>query len=243
MPHFFIKSSQVSENIITIDDKENYTHIAKSLRVRVGENLSFCDETELIYRTKVKEVSKNEIKAEILEIVKSDRKLDFNLSIAQSPLRSDAQLTLVEKATELGVSEIFPIHTKFCALAKHVANSKVDKWQKTMYEASKQCERANIPTCHPLTTIEELPYFKFDKVVVFAERNDEMSLKEFIAKNPIADGESILAIIGPEGGFSDKEFEWFKEKGLPLLSLGKLILKAETASITGIGNLIYGYSK
>lgn len=243
MPHFFIKSSQVSDNIITIDDKENYTHIAKSLRVRVGESLSFCDETELIYKTKIAEVTKHEIKAEVLEIVKSTRKLDFNLSIAQSPLRSDAQLTLVEKATELGVNEIFPIHTKFCALAKHVANSKVEKWQKTMYEASKQCERANIPVCHSLTTIEELPYFRFDKVLVFAERFDEMPLKQFVSKNPISKGENILAIIGPEGGFSDKEFEWFKEKGLPLLSLGKLILKAETASITGIGNLIYGYSE
>ena len=160
MPHFFIKSNQILDNIITIDDKENYTHIAKSLRVRVGEALSFCDETELIYKTKISEISKHEIKAEILEITRSDRKLDFHLAIAQSPLRSDAQLTLVEKATELGVDEIFPIHTKFCALAKHVANSKVEKWQKTMYEASKQCERANIPVCHKLTTIEELPYFE-----------------------------------------------------------------------------------
>ncbi len=243
MPHFFINSTQISENIITINDKENYNHIAKSLRIRIGEKISFCDETELIYCCKVNEITKQEIISEILEIKKSERKLDFNLSIAQSPLRSDAQITLIEKATELGVNEVFPIHTKYCALAKLTANAKVEKWQKTMYEASKQCERANIPVCHKLTTIEELPFYQFDKVIVFAERYDQMSLKEFISNNPISTGESILAIIGPEGGFSDKEFDWFKEKNLPLVSLGKLILKAETASITGIGNLIYGYSK
>ena len=147
----------------------------------------------------------------------------------------------MEKATELGVEEIYPIHTDFCALAKNIAENKIDKWQKTMYEASKQCERANIPTCHNLQTLKVLPYSDFDKVIVFAERDAQMSLKQFIADNPISDGARVLVVIGPEGGFSQKEFDWFKEQNLPLVSLGKLILKAETAAITGIGNLIYGY--
>lgn len=241
MPHFFISSAQKCDNKIVINDKENYVHIAKSLRVRVGELLSFCDEAEIIYKCKVVEVSKVEIVAEILSEQKSQRKLGFHLAVAQSPLRSDAQLTLVEKATELGVDEIYPIFTDYCALAKNVAQNKVDKWQKTMYEASKQCERANIPVCHQLTSLEELP--AFDKVIVFAERNADMSLKQYIANNPIDANTKVLVIIGPEGGFSDKEFDGFKQKGLSLVSLGNLILRAETAAITGIGNLIYGYSE
>jgi len=144
MPHFFINSSSKIENKITVRDKENYIHIAKSLRARIGEEIKFCDETENIYKCKILDITKTEIIAEILNCEKSNRKLTFDLTIAQSPLRSDAQLTLVEKATELGVKDIYPIFTEHCALAKNIAANKIEKWQKTMYEASKQCERANI---------------------------------------------------------------------------------------------------
>lgn len=243
MPHFFINSADKENNFIRICDKENYTHIARSLRARIGEEIKLCDEFEVIYKCKIIEITKNEIITEILSQEKSSRKLPFHLTVAQSPLRSDAQLTLIEKATELGVADIYPIHTDYCALAKNIAEQKVEKWQKTMFEASKQCERANIPSCHKLTTIKELPFEEFDKVIVFAERDAQMSLKEFTNKNPIQDKAKILVLIGPEGGFSQKEFDWFKEKNLALVSLGKLILKAETAAITGIGNLIYGYSE
>ena len=244
MPHFFITEQNIiDKNIITVNDKENYTHIVKSLRVKIGEEIKFCDEKETLYRCKVKNITKNELISEIQSSSKSERKLDYELILAQTPLRSDAQLLLVEKATELGVSEIYPIYTKNCALAQNIASAKVEKWQKIMYEASKQCERANIPKCNQLTTLKNLPFDKFDKIIVFAERNEEMSLKEYILNNPIKTNEKILAIIGPEGGFSDEEFEFFKENKLPLVTLGKLILKAETATIVALGNLIYGYSK
>ncbi len=243
MPHFFITQQNIDKNIITVNDKENYTHIVKSLRAKVGEEIKFCDEKETLYNCKIKSINKNELIAEIQSSKQSERKLDYELILAQTPLRSDAQLLLVEKATELGVSEIYPIYTKNCALAQNIASAKVEKWQKTMYEASKQCERANIPKCNQLTTLKNLPFDKFDKIIVFAERNEEMNLKEYILNNPIKKNEKILVLIGPEGGFSDEEFEFFKENKLPLVTLGKLILKAETATIVALGNLIYGYSK
>ncbi len=243
MPHFFINSDNVTENTVLINDKENYNHIAKSLRARIGEEIKLCDETEKLYKCKIKAINKTEIWAEILSTEQSARKLLFDLSVAQSPLRSDAQLTLIEKVTELGVNRVYPIYTDNCALPQNIAAAKTEKWQKTMYEASKQCERANIPICESLTVIDKLPFNEFNKIIVFAERNENITLKEFINQNPINEKNAILVIIGPEGGFSDREFELFKSKNFPLATLGRLILKAETAAITGIGNLIYGYSK
>ena len=110
-----------------------------------------------------------------------------------------------------------------------------------MYEASKQCERSKIPTCAPLQTIEEVLKNNFDRVIVFAERSAEQSLKTYLTNNPIKKNENILVIIGPEGGFSEKEFEYFKSKNLPLITLGNLILKAETAVIVALGDIIYEY--
>ncbi len=242
MPHFFIDSKNVKNKTVTISDNENYRHIAKSLRSKIGEKLLLIDENQIQYETRIKYVNSKEIVCEIIKFYPSKRDLDFDLFLAQSPLRSDAQLTIMEKATELGVRAIYPIITDNCALAESVLSKKHDKWQKVMYEASKQCERAKIPFCHKPQKLNYLfDSEKFDDILVLAERSTEISLKEYLTKNPIKKGERVLVIIGPEGGFSQKEFEYFKSKGLQLITLGDLILKAETAVIVTLGNIVYEY--
>ena len=181
MPHFFIESKNVNNNKITISDSENYRHIAKSLRAKAGEQLLLIDENQIQYETTIENINSKEIICKILKSYPSRRDLEFNLYLAQSPLRSDAQLTIIEKATELGVRAIYPIITDNCALAKSVFDKKQEKWQKVMYEASKQCERAKIPTCHaPQKITELLDSQKFDKILVLAERSTEISLKNYL---------------------------------------------------------------
>lgn len=241
MPHFFVESKNVSENKVLINDTENYRHIAKALRARVGEKLLLIDEFQIQYETKILEIDSRSILCEIESSYSSNRDLDFDLYLAQSPLRSDAQLTIMEKATELGVRAVYPVLTDNCVLNKSVLEKKSEKWQKIMYEASKQCERAKIPTCFEPTTLEKVLEENFDKVLVFAERSTEITLKKFLARNPIKKGEKVLVIIGPEGGFSQAEFDYFRSKSLPLISLGELILKAETAVIVALGDVVYEY--
>ena len=244
MPHFFIESDNVKNNIIKISDKENYKHIAKSLRAKIGEYLYLIDEKQIQYETLIKEITSTEIICEIKKSYISNRDLDFDLYLAQSPLRSDAQLTIMEKATELGIREVFPIITDNCVVAASLLEKKQEKWQKVMYEASKQCERAKIPQCRKPQKINELLESEnFDKILVMAERSTETSLKEYLSANPIKKNEKILVIIGPEGGFSQKEFDYFKSKNLPLITLGDLILKAETAVVVTLGNIVYEYQR
>lgn len=241
MPHFFVDSRNRVNNIIKIEDMENYRHIARALRARIGENLLLIDETQIQYETVIKEINSSEIICEIKNSYPSKRDLDFDLYLAQSPLRSDAQLTIMEKATELGVRAVYPIITDNCVLNKSILEKKKDKWQKVMYEASKQCERAKVPHCYEPITLESLFKLEFDKILVFAERSTELSLKQYLTKNQIKKGERVLAIIGPEGGFSQAEFDYFKTKTLPLITLGNLILKAETAVIIALGDIVYEY--
>ena len=241
MPHFFIDSKNINAEGIIINDVENYRHIAKALRARVGENLLLIDDNQIQYETKISQITSGEIICQIEKSYPSKRDLDFDLYLAQCPLRSDAQLTIMEKATELGVRAVYPVITDNCALNKSVLEKKHEKWQKVMFEASKQCERAKVPTCYEPTTLENVLENKFDKILVLAERSTEISFKEFLRKNPIKKGEKVLTIIGPEGGFSQAEFEYFKSKSLPLISLGDLILKAETAVIVTLGDIVYEY--
>ncbi|MBR6098899.1 16S rRNA (uracil(1498)-N(3))-methyltransferase [bacterium] len=245
MPHFFIKSENVHGKTVTINDVENYRHIARSLRAKTGEKLLLIDENQIQYETVIKNISPKEITTEIKNSYLSKRHLSFDLCLAQSPLRSDSQSLIMEKATELGAAAVYPIYTDNCAVSKSVIEKKVDKWQRIMYEASKQCERADIPKCYGVTDIKTLYESKeFDYVIAFCERLSEKTFREYYNENKnIFDEKSkVLVIIGPEGGFSDSEFEYFRENSIPMLTLGDLILKADTAVITAIGNIIYEYN-
>lgn len=237
MPHFFISSKEVNNNRIAISDRENYNHIAKSLRIRKGEKLLLIDENKIQYETVVENVTSSEVIVRIENSYKSFRSLDFGLYLAQSPLRSDAQSFVVEKASELGVKGIYPVRTDNCVLSEEIINKKINKWQKIMYQASKQCERADIPQCFEPDTLENL-IDRFNRVIVFCERIATRTLKDI---EPVKSGENVLVIIGPEGGFSDREFKLFENKGADMLTLGNLILKAETAVTVALGNIIYEF--
>ena len=238
MPHFFINSKSINGNIVEF--QEDYKHLVKVLRLKTGEKLKLIDENEMCYETVVQEITSSSICTKIEKSYKSTRKLDFDLYLAQVPLRSDAQNLIIEKATELGVKKIYPLLSKNCALAKKIVEKKVEKWGKIMIESSKQCERADIPTCTDPVNFENLlKAEKFDKVIAFCERNSDISLKNYLKENKIQKGEKILVIIGPEGGFTSDEFDFFTSNNIPKVTLGEMILRAETAVIVALGNIIY----
>ena len=242
MPQFFINSKDLINNKITIYDKENYTHIAKSLRAKTGEKLLLIDENQIQYETVIQEITGKEIIVNVEKSYKSFRKLDFKLYLAQAPLRSDAQNIVIEKATELGADGIYPFISDNCALNKSVIEKKISKWQRIMYEAFKQCERAYEPKCFDITTLEDIIKMKEEyKVIAFCERCANMTLHQYCEDNPIIKNDKLIVIIGPEGGFSEKEFNLFRENSIPMLTLGDLILKAETAVVVALGNIIYEY--
>ena len=242
MPHIFINSTSAADGLVKITDAENYKHIAKSLRARVGEGLLLIDENRMQYETIIKDISSKEIVCEIKQSYISQRDLDFNLFLVQSPLRSDAQNFIVEKATELGVRAICPVVTDNCALNRQTVEKKIDRWNRIMYEASKQCERAVIPSCMSILSLENIiKNNKDSKVIAFCERRATKTIRDFFKETPVKAGENLYVIIGPEGGFSEMEFEFMEENSIPMLTLGDLILKAETAVTVALGNIIYEY--
>ncbi|MDR1327607.1 MAG: 16S rRNA (uracil(1498)-N(3))-methyltransferase [Heliobacteriaceae bacterium] len=240
MPHFFINSENVSDDRISVCDKENYSHIAKSLRARAGEKLVLIDENQIQYETLIEKITCDCIEARIEKSYKSVRKLDFELYLAQSPLRNND--IVMEKAAELGVAGVYPLMTDNCAVSFDTVKRKIPRWQKIMYEASKQCERADIPVCFEPVTLETLPSLSKGgrgdfTTIAFCERHTELTLRNV----PL--GKSVLIIVGPEGGFSKREFEFFDKNNIPMITLGNLILKAETAVIAGLGNVIYEHTR
>ncbi len=241
MPHFFIKKEAIKENKIIITDKENYNHIARALHVKTGENLLFIDENKIQYETIIEKITSNSIIADIKKSYLSQRFLPINLYLAQAVLKKEAQSDAIQKACELGVNGIYPIITDNCTIKKSYASEKIEKYNKLSYEASKQCERPDIATVYEVSDLESmLKSDEFNIKIACVEKNAKQTLKKYISSLSIKPEDKILVIIGPEGGFSEKEFDIIEQSEAKMVSLGNLILRADTAVVSALSNVIYG---
>ncbi|MEI8377401.1 MAG: RsmE family RNA methyltransferase [bacterium] len=244
MPQFLITSKDIQDKNIIIHQKADIKHITEVLRCKIGEMILFIDEQEILYQSRLLEFSKDYLKAEIVTKEKSIRKLNADITLVQSIIKSSAQDFVIQKATELGVNTILPIISKYTVVKiddEKDKQKKVEKWQKIALESCKQCERSKAPTILPIKTLQEVLKMDFDIKIACVERTAETSLKDFLRKNDYQPNQKIAVFIGPEGGWSNSEIESFDKNNIPKISLGNLILRAETATITALSGIIYEY--
>lgn len=233
MPHFLIEKNCIENEIVRVSDTETLSHLISSLRVKAGETVKFIDSDEIVYKTQIINVSKKEITAKIIHKEKSKRKLDFNLCALICVLKPEAMHLAIQNAVQLGAKEIYTVYSNNSAVKKDSVLNKSQKWEKIGAEAFKQCERADMARVFDIKTFGEIfKSFKKENIIIFAEKYDEMNLKE--ALFTVDKNEKVLAVFGPEGGFSEEEFNYFKKENLKLVTLGNLILKAPNAVTAGL---------
>lgn len=233
MPHFLISKNCIENNFIKINDKELLSHLFLSLRIKEGETIKFIDEDEIVYDSEIQEISKTSLFAKILNSKRSTRRLSFDLCALICVLKPDGMHLGIENAVQAGVKEIYTVYSDNSAVKKASILNKAEKWQKIGMESFKQCERADIPIVFDISTFENIfSKFKNENILIFAEKYDEYSIKE--ACNSLHKNEKILCVFGPEGGFSESEFNYFKSKNLKLVTLGNLIYKAPNAITAGL---------
>lgn len=237
MPHFLIKKEEIFNSFIELKTNENLFHITKVLRAKCGEKIKFIDENQIVYHCEINEISKNYLKANILTSEKSQRILNYDLCLIQSILAPDAQNLAIANAVQTGVKEIYPVISDNVSQSLKTLENKKEKWEKIAIENFKQCERANLATIQPIKTLKEaLEEFKKENILIFAEKYVNIELNKALAD--INKQEKIAVVIGPEGGFSQKEFEYFIDNKYKLISLGNMIYKAPNAITAGISNVI-----
>lgn len=242
MPQFFINSENINNESILMTNISDIVHITKILRLNKGDKLILSDKNK-IYEVEISKINNDNLEAKILNSFISNRTLKTNITLAQSILKSAKQDIVIQKATELGVNKICPMLTKNTVVKFQDDKDKfhkISRWQKIAYESSKQCQRPAIPEIQEITSLEEiLEQNNYQLKFACVERDAEISLKEILHKN--SNIKDILVIIGPEGGWDDQEFELFRKNDIALVILGNLILRAETAVITAISNVVYQY--
>ena len=228
----------------SVDNVDDLKHLVSVLRIKKGDILNFVDEDEFVYETEISEVSKRLVRAHILSKNKSKRKLSLQLTLAQSVLKNNAQDIAIQKATELGVPRIIPILTKYTVprfLTEKEISSKIEKWNKIAFETCKQCERSSMPAIESIVPLQELNQDEYDIKIACLERSTTLPLKKLLRSIEHTKESKILVVIGPEGGFCDEELDFFEKNNFYGVTLGNLILRAETAVISALSCVIYEY--
>ncbi len=239
MPKFFVDPNKVMGDIITIDTSD-VLHITKVLRLNVGDTVTVSDSTSTDYECEITEILKDSVLLKVLSKKNIDTESNIEITVFQALPKASKMEYIIQKNTELGVVRFVPVALLRCVvkLDKKEEDKKVLRWQKISDEAAKQSGRGILPQVtgvHNLkSAVEEMK--KSDLFFVPYESEDNNSLKPFLrGKTP----KTVSYLIGPEGGFSPEEIDYIKEQGIPLITLGKRILRTETASLAVTSMLMY----
>lgn len=241
MQHFFVTPEQVQENKIYIEGSD-VNHMKNVLRMRVGEETMISDGNNLTYRCQIEQYMEGHAVLEILEVYPVDTELPSHLYLFQGLPKQDKMELIVQKAVELGVYQVIPVATKrsVVRLDEKKATKKVSRWQQIAGSAAKQAGRGYIPEVRNVMSYKEaLAYAaELDVVLIPYELAEGMAeTKEIIQK--IVPGASVGIFIGPEGGFEQEEVEAAIEAGARAITLGKRILRTETAGFTTLSILMF----
>jgi 16S rRNA (uracil1498-N3)-methyltransferase len=233
MQRYFVKEKNNDNFIITDSDIH---HIKKVMRCKNNDKIEIVFEKK-VYLCNIDDIET--IKLSIIDSYEEDRESEINLTIAVSLVQEQKFDLILQKLTELGVDNIIPVKTErsIVKLDNKKEEKKKIRWETICKEASEQSHRVTIPEVTNIITMKELVNNKKELNLICSLNENTKQLNEYL-DNSIKD---ILFIIGPEGGFSKKEEEYLIENGFQPTTLGKRVLRVETAAIyvASIINYVY----
>ena len=235
MPKFFISPDDIHGDAISLTG-EDVRHIRKVLRHKAGDTLTLSDGCGTDYTAGITEILPDRITLQITGSKQTDSEMRLSVTLFQCIPKSGKMDFITQKCTELGVARIVPVESEH-AVGKPDSPQRIARYRKIAAEAAKQCGRGIIPTVEePITFADAVNRFsEFDLVIMPYEGAKEGSLREALS----APARSAALLIGPEGGFSDKEVALAKAHGASIVTLGKRILRTETAGCATLAMILY----
>lgn len=240
MYQFFVEDSSVTSTYVTIEGSD-VNHIKNVLRMKGGEKIRVSSESGQDFFCCISEITDSFVRADIVERDEAGTELPCKIYLFQGLPKNDKMELIIQKAVELGVYEVIPVAMKNCVvkLDDKKAVNKVSRWQTIAESAAKQSKRSLIPEIKmPMSYNEAVNYAKeMDvKLVPYENERGMAATKEVI--EAIQPGQSVAIFIGPEGGFDSSEIALVQDE-MKLISLGKRILRTETAGMTTLSILVY----
>lgn len=242
MYQFFVKNGQVQGNTIVVKG-EDAGHMGRVLRMKPGEWVRISDEDEHSYFCHITEITSDEVQLVIDEKDELGTEFAHKVYLFQGLPKNDKMELIIQKAVELGISEIIPVAMKNCVvkLDEKKSASKLKRWQAISESAAKQSKRTRIPSVQAPVSWKEALRLASELDITLVPYENERGLaatREHISSIP--SGASIGVMIGPEGGFSEEEIAGVDGyKNMHRISLGRRILRTETAGLATLAMLIY----
>ena len=241
MHRFFAEPGNIGEKEIVITGAD-VNHIRNVLRMRTDEEVLIADGQGAEYRCKLIELSENEVRAQILWKLDGNAELSSEVTLFQGLPKSDKMDLIVQKCVELGVDRIVPVSTKRAVvkLDAKKEQTRLKRWNTISESAAKQSGRGVIPEVSGVMSfgkaLEEAK--KLDVLLIPYERAEHMAETRRVMGS-IQPGQSVGIFIGPEGGFEESEVEEAVAAGAKAITLGKRILRTETAGLAVMAMLSY----
>lgn len=235
MPRFFTETIDDAKGIITGEDAK---HIAKVLRMNVGDALTVCDTKGSDYDCVIAALCASQVELTVQRVSPSQTEPSIFVTLYQAMPKSDKMELIIQKAVELGVSRIVPVQTSRCVSRpdQKSMQKKLERYNRIALEAAKQCGRGIIPQVLPMLEYREaIEAMAQDEQAILFYENSTSSFREELSKSKT----SLSIMVGAEGGFSQEEVELALTKNIASISLGKRILRCETAPMAALSVIMY----
>lgn len=234
MARFFIEGTPGERYTISGEDGR---HIARSLRMRVGESLTLCNGAGEDFDCAITEVAGDDVTVQVVNRRESAGEPTVQVTVYQGLPKSDKMDWIVQKSVESGAVRLVPVMTERCVSRPDgkAAEKKVQRWQKIAEEAAKQSGRGIIPQVSPLTDFEQAVAEASQRgELIFFYEGGGTGLRELVQEELKA----VSIFIGPEGGFAEHEVAFARERGAKIGSLGPRIFRTETAPIAALAAIM-----
>lgn len=243
MYKFFVNNEQIKDNIVKIIG-EDVNHIKNVLRLEAGENICICNkETSKSFMSKIVELNNNEVRCEVIEEILETTEPNTYIHIFQGLPKADKFEFIIEKCTEIGIKEISPVTMKrtIVKLDEKDKVKKLNRWQKIAEVAAKQSKRDSIVQVNNIINFENVfeKTKDYDILLVAYEEERENTLKKVLSEFKDRNNIKVAVIIGPEGGIDANEISLCKSNNCIPVTLGKRILRTETAPLVISSNILY----
>lgn len=230
---FFVRSGEVTGDQILLTGGEAH-HIRTVLRLQHGSIIELFDGTGTIYRAEIQHLGLDGIQCRIVKKSTEQTNDSFPITLAQAVLKGKKMDVVVQKATELGVTTLIPVLSRYSEPGSNISR-RIQRWQRLMLEACKQSGRPVPMRISSAKALAEIPIASFP-YPVFCWEKETQTLP---APGHLSIPGSILVLIGPEGGFDTEEVEWAMNNNCQIITLGPNILRAETAALAAVSIMKY----
>lgn len=244
MQRYFVEPALFTQHGVTITGDDVH-HIVNVMRANIGQEIMVCDGRGRVAIARLSQLSAKEVKAEVKEMLDEQRELPIHVTIAQGLPKGDKMEWILQKGTELGAAAFLPFSSErtIVKLDAKKEGKKLERWSKIVKEAAEQSHRTVLPQVLAPVTFKQLinEAGQYTRAVIAYEKEEGTTLHGVL--QALAPNDSLLVLIGPEGGFAEAEVALAAANGIVSIALGPRILRTETASQYALSAISYHFEQ